>query len=349
MTTKTEVCISNCTKVLPSQNTKENNLFLKDNPHIKTVIPKGTPFLLRDNYEDPAWKTALDTTPNIMNRLQTIDPREQCTIADINASFGSDMLVAMASLHQDKIKPLLATLNHYAQKESAGLGGAAATAMQSRLDSFGKAVIKHHEALNKLHEGFKAKLPRAEIMRLENTVKSTVKTLNQSFQAELTKYFPHSAGRRGTIMTNAERAIGMAKGVKTYQPLNITNGLQFGKVLTFSKAANYAGKGALIVDAGFRVDGVIADKTAGRDWQRRAITETTGFGLGAAAGTFVGGGIIASSLGVALMATPVGWVLVIGAGLTAGYFTAKGGDILGKGLSGVVYDRDISWKSFNGR
>ncbi|WP_426370214.1 hypothetical protein [Pseudocolwellia sp. HL-MZ7] len=166
MSTKAEVCISNCTKILPSQNTKENTLFLKDNPHIKTVIHKGTPFLLRDNYEDPAWKIALDATPNIIKNLQTITPREQFTIADINASFGSDMLVAMASLHQDKIKPLLAILNNYAQNESLGLGGAAATAMQSRLDSFGKAVMKHHMALNKLHEGFKAKLPRAEIMRL---------------------------------------------------------------------------------------------------------------------------------------------------------------------------------------
>ncbi len=76
--------------------------------------------------------------------------------------------------------------------------------------------------------------------------------------------------------------------------------------------------------------------------------ETTGFGLGAAAGTFVAGKIIASALGVALMATPVGWVLVIGVGITAGYFSAKGGDVLGKGLSGFIYDRDISWKSFNG-
>ena len=326
----------------------ENVLFLKDNPHIKTVIHKGTPFVLRDNYEDPAWKIALDATPNIMNRLQTITPRDQCTIADINASFGSDVLVAMAGFHQDKIMPLLVLLNDYAKNESLGLAGAAATAMQSRLDSFGKAVMKHHIALNKLHEGFKAKLPRIEIVRLENTVKSTVKALNHSFKAELAKYFPHSAGRRGTIMTNAERAIGMAKGVKTYQPLNITNATQFGKVLTFAKAANYVGKGALVLDAGFRVQGVSGDKAAGRDWQRRAVMETTGFGLGAAAGTFVGGGIIASSLGVALMATPVGWVLVIGAGITAGYFAAKGADWGGKKAAGYAYDtsKSISWTSF---
>jgi len=348
MTTKTEVCISNCTKTLPPQSSAEKSLFLQDNPHIKTVIPKGTPFILRDDYNDPAWKVALDKTPKIVNRLRTIDLRAQCTIADINASFGSDMLVALSGFHEGKIKPLLMALNNYAQNESPGWSGAAATATQSRLDSFGKAVIKHHVALNKLHQGFAAKLPRIEITRLENTVKSTVKALNTSFQTELNKYYPHSAGRRGTIMTNADRAIGMAKGAKTYQPLNISNGAQFSKVLNFSKVANYAGKGALIFDAGIRVKGVRAHKEAGKDWQRKAVMETTGFGLGAAAGAFTGTAIITSTVGIALMATPVGWVFVIGTGITAGYFMAKGFDTIGKGVAGYAYDtsKGMSWTSF---
>lgn len=345
MTTKTEMCISNCTKALPHQNSEEKSLFLLDNPHIKTVIPKGTPFLLRDDYNDPAWKVDLDST-SIINRLRTIAPSEQCTIADINASFGSDMLVALAGFHQGKIKPLLAALNNYAQNESLGWSGAAATAMQSRLDGFGKAVIKHHIALNELHKGFAAKLPRIEIMRLESTVKSTIKTLNVSFQTELNRYFPHSAGRRGTIMTNADRAIGMAKGAKTYQPLSIASGAQFSQVLNFSKVANYAGKGALIFDAGIRINGVRADKAAGNDWQRKAVMETTGFGLGAAAGVFTGSAIIGSTVGIALMATPVGWVFVIGAGITAGYFAAKKADFFGQGVAGAIYDRNTEWIPF---
>lgn len=346
MTTKTEICISNCTKTLPPQNSAEKSLFLQDNPHIKTVISKGTPFLLRDDYNDPAEKISLDSTPNIMNRLRTIDPSTQCTIADINASFGSDMLVALSGFHEGKIKPLLVALNNYAQNESPGWSGAAATATESRLDSFGKAVMKHHIALNKLHQGFVANLPRIEITRLEGTVKSTIKALNESFKTELNKYFPHSAGRRGTIMTNSDRAIGMAKGAKTYQPLNITNSAQFSKVLNFSKVANYAGKGALIFDAGIRVKGVIADKVAGRDWQRKAVMEATGFGLGGAVGAFTGSAIISSTIGIALMATPVGWVFVIGTGVAAGYFVAKKADSFGKGVAGAIYDRDTSWIPF---
>jgi hypothetical protein len=258
------------------------------------------------------------------------------------------MLVALSGFHEGKVKPLLMALNNYAQKESPGWSGAAATATQSRLDSFGKAVIKHHVALNKLHQGFAAKLPRIELSRLENTVKSTVKALNTSFQTELNKYYPHSAGRRGTIMTNADRAIGMAKGARTYQSLNISNGAQFSKVLNFSKVANYAGKGALIFDAGIRVKGVRAHQESGKDWQRKAVMEITGFGLGAAAGAFTGAAIISSSVGIALMATPVGWVFVIGTGIAAGYFMAKGFDTIGKGVAGYAYDasKGMSWTSF---
>ena len=74
--------------------------------------------------------------------------------------------------------------------------------------------------------------------------------------------------------------------------------------------------------------------------------ETTGFGLAAAAGTFVADKIIASALGVALMVTPVGWVLVIGGGITAVYFAAKGADWVGKEAAGYTYDRDTSWIPF---
>lgn len=346
MTTQAEVCISNCNKPLAPQDSKERTLFLQDNRHIKTAISKGTAFLLRNNYEDPAWKPALNNTT--INRLRTIDPREQCTIADINASLGSEMLLALASFYQHEITPLLAQLNNYAQHESLGWSGAAATAVESRLSSFGKAVNRHHIALNTLHQGFAAKRPKIEIMRLENAVKSTIHDLNLNFKKELNKYFPHSAGKRGTVMTSAERAIGMARGVKTYEPLNISTGAQFDKVLSFAKASNYTGKGILVLDAGFRVEDVMKDKAAGRDWQRRAIMETTGFGLGSAAGAWVGSSIITSTIGIALMATPTGWIFVIGAGITAGYFAAKSGDSFGKWTAGGLYDtsKSISWTSF---
>ncbi|CAM4413896.1 hypothetical protein [Pseudoalteromonas ostreae] len=42
---------------------------------------------------------------------------------------------------------------------------------------------------------------------------------------------------------------------------------------------------------------------------------------------------------------PVGWVILIGAGLATGYAAGKVGDALGQGFSGLIYDisTDINW------
>jgi hypothetical protein len=78
------------------------------------------------------------------------------------------------------------------------------------------------------------------------------------------------------------------------------------------------------------------------------VKNNYGLGLGSATDIVVGGKVVASTLGVALMATPVGWVLVIGVGITAGYFAAKAFDGLGQWTAGKAYDtsKSVSWTSF---
>ncbi|MBD1555846.1 hypothetical protein HC752_02695 [Vibrio sp. S9_S30] len=75
--------------------------------------------------------------------------------------------------------------------------------------------------------------------------------------------------------------------------------------------------------------------------------ETTGFGMGSAAGMVAGAGVIkgASALGIALLATPVGWCFVIGSAITIGYLASKGGDKVGQGLAAQTYDfsKQIHW------
>ncbi|WP_028864787.1 hypothetical protein [Psychromonas aquimarina] len=44
------------------------------------------------------------------------------------------------------------------------------------------------------------------------------------------------------------------------------------------------------------------------------------------------------ALGVALAATPVGWVLIIGAGLAAGYAGAVAGDFIGRETATLGHD-----------
>ena len=75
------------------------------------------------------------------------------------------------------------------------------------------------------------------------------------------------------------------------------------------------------------MNNVHADYKAGKDWQRTAVTETVGFGLGTAAGVIAGAAVTKAALGIALLSTPVGWVFVIGAGIAAGYCALPGEDI----------------------
>ncbi|NRB42073.1 MAG: hypothetical protein HRU20_26975 [Pseudomonadales bacterium] len=71
--------------------------------------------------------------------------------------------------------------------------------------------------------------------------------------------------------------------------------------------------------------------------------ETTAFGASTAMGMFVGNAVVASMLGVAMFATPVGWVFAIGIGLAAGYTAAKIGDRIGKNVSATLYDTSANF------
>ncbi|WP_432459541.1 hypothetical protein [Agarivorans sp. QJM3NY_25] len=48
--------------------------------------------------------------------------------------------------------------------------------------------------------------------------------------------------------------------------------------------------------------------------------------------------VTSSLLEIAMFATPVGWVVAIGIGLTVGYFAAVTGDVIGRSLATEAYD-----------
>ncbi len=75
------------------------------------------------------------------------------------------------------------------------------------------------------------------------------------------------------------------------------------------------------------------------------MVETTGFGAGTAAGLYVGAKTVALGTGIALALGPVGWVILIGVGIGAGYAAGKTGDYVGQWFSGQVYDfsSTVNW------
>ena len=122
------------------------------------------------------------------------------------------------------------------------------------------------------------------------------------------------ASARGNIWSNAQRGIDTARSARSSAPLQLSSLANIQHLRKLEQGANIAGKAIITLDAGLRIDSVYSDYKAGRNWQRRAVVETTEFGAGSAAGIAVG---------------------------TAG----KAGDALGQGFSGLIYDisADINW------
>ena len=244
---------------------------------------------------------------------------------------GSDQLQALADLYQTELAPMV-------QKESIGAIGAASTAIDTRLSNFAKAANKVKEALEKVREGSQAKLPRHKMMVLEDNVRSLTKEFNSKFQAEINKYLNRIKNKIGTVYTSAERGIGQAKGSRTIKPIQFTTTAEFKNLRAFETGANILGKGLIVLDAGIRANNVHTGYLSGKDWQKRAAVETAGFGVSAAAGIAAGTAVRESGLAIALLATPVGWVFIIGASITVGIIAAKAGDEMGQLAANKSYD-----------
>ena len=93
-----------------------------------------------------------------------------------------------------------------------------------------------------------------------------------------------------------------------------------------------------MLDAGIRAGKVHTDYVSGKDWQKRAAVETAGFGFGTALGVWAGGQTVTTGLGIALLATPAGWVIIIGASIAVGIIAAKAGDGIGQLAANKSYD-----------
>ena len=245
---------------------------------------------------------------------------------------------AIADFYQAELAPMV-------HKESIGAIGAASTALDTRLSNFAKAANKLKEALEKVREGAKAKLPKHKMMVLEENARTLSKDFNSKFQAEINKYVNRVKNKKGTVYTNAQRGIDIAKSGRTIKPIQFTSTTAFQNLRSFETGANFLGKSLIMLDAGVRAGDVHVDYLSGKNWQKRAAVEMTGFGFGTAAGLATGAAVVEAGLGIALLATPVGWVIIIGASLTFGIVAAKGGDWFGKGLSEYLYDNssNVSW------
>ena len=70
--------------------------------------------------------------------------------------------------------------------------------------------------------------------------------------------------------------------------------------------------------------------------------EMTGFGFGGISGLLVGKGAVGAATyltTIGLISGPVGWAVIIGVGIAAGFGAAYYGDKFGKGFASMLWDR----------
>ncbi|WDE10308.1 hypothetical protein [Thalassomonas haliotis] len=139
------------------KNPVEVACFHQDNPHIKnTVIPPGIPYIFRREVgENPRpWQELRPDLSSTFTQLNNLPAETKRNIANINQAFGSELLVALSEFHRVEIAPLMLRAKEYGEnrilktlnKESGGLVGAGVGALDDRLTSFNKSVLKsqHH-------------------------------------------------------------------------------------------------------------------------------------------------------------------------------------------------------------
>ena len=318
---------SNNTYPVDRNNPKAFADFKRDNPNISdTFISAGTPFILRNGSSNSKdWRQVRPDLICPLNYMKSLPPQAKRKIALMDSILGGEYLQALAD---------------FFQTEMLGAVGAASTALESRLSNFAKAAKALQEALEDVRKGVKAKLPKAKMMKLEQRVHALSKDFNRKFQTEINKFIGRVKSNKGTVYSDSERGVNKAKSGKGVKPIQFTSTKAFNNLRAFEKSANVLGKSLIVLDAGLRANKVHDDYLAGRNWQKRAAVEASGFGLATAGGIVAGQTIVstATGLGIAMLATPVGWVFIIGAAVTVGIMAAKVGDGIGKFGANQAYD-----------
>ena len=269
----------------------------------------------------------------ITQSLSTLSPRSRQTLLHTVDTFG-DQTSALADIYD----------RHLAGLELKGAGsvtGATAGAIEGHLTELQKALRKYQESLIALNN-HKANGRRgmAGKTELTNLVRRRYNTLQTQFQLELKRRVPveHIGKNRGSALTSAERGITLANRRRS-RHLYVADGGQADRLGRLVKGTRFVGNSMVLLDAGLRAQGVRDTYRDGGDWQREAVVQTTGLGFGTAVGALSGKAVVGGLLMIGLGATPVGWVVLITAGVGTGLAVGSAGDWLGKASARWVYDR----------
>lgn len=168
--------------------------------------------------------------------------------------------------------------------------------------------------------------------------------MQSQFSNELKVISGQVKARRGTPLTNADRATNIAQSSRNVAKLNVTSQTQAHNLVKFTQHAKFLGNGLAVIDFTSRVGNIHNEYKAGGEWERELFIESSSFAASAGAGVLaVNAGTAA--LGLLMVATPIGWVGLIVGGIAVAGTAATTSIVVNKAFkdnSGAWYDSIMS-------
>lgn len=245
--------------------------------------------------------------------------------------FSSETLLAISDF-QAQVIPFLSSNAH-------GIVGSGATSIEARSSKFVTLAGQYEVSLKDIRAAHKSGMPKYHMVALEQKALELFKELQLKYQAELQRFMnTNRASRRGTVWSNPNRGVHIAKSARHSTKLDISSTAEFKKIKYIENTGRWLGNGMILLDGAFRANSVYNDYKNGGDWQRSLSTELASFGASTASGIYVGS-ITTTALSSLLMLTPYGWVIAIGVGLYVGFTASIKMNKFMKKTSENIYDR----------
>lgn len=287
-----------------------------------------------------AYNTSLDssvTSQLITQQINSLPAQSREHLQHCVADYGDETL-RLAEFYDRHLADIsLPTL----AQDSNSLAGIGAGVLSGRAESFQQALTQYQRALVALqkHSGT-GRGPAAQRSQLRRNVMNAYQNLNHHFHVEMQRIAPPHAPHknRGNALTGATRGINLAER-RRGRGIHINNLQEGKKVARFSNSLSYAGRGLIAVDIGFRSASVHKTYAANGNWQRELAVQTGGFGGSLLTGYATGRTAAIMLSRIALMSTPVGWMILIGSTIAIGAVLAYQADQGGQRIVGSLWDK----------
>ncbi|MFO7788096.1 MAG: hypothetical protein R6W87_10070 [Halospina sp.] len=285
-----------------------------------------------------AYDVTLDgrsATRGVSRVLNSPEPEQRAYLAECTAQFGQDT-VTLARFHEKFLEGV--DLWELGKEANSSLSSGAAV-LAGRTESFQDALRDYQKALIALNKSArKGTADAGRKARLRQKVHIAYERLNTHFHQELKTLVPesHRGKNKGSALTSAERGQTLAERNKGRR-IHVADMEQGKAVNKLANSINYAGKGAVALDGGLRLQAVHEKYQNGKGWERELAVQSGGFltsgGVGSATTR-----LAVNMSRILVVGGPVGWVVLIGSTIVVGAILASQTDQTTQRFIGNAWD-----------